>query len=91
MMTREHRREFALLRLLGASRGHIVRMLAAESVLVAIAGATIGTAVATATIVPFDTALGSDASPGGLGTNGGVLAGVAGLTVLATAVPAVSL
>ncbi|MEU9361635.1 FtsX-like permease family protein [Streptomyces sp. NPDC048301] len=61
----ERRREFALQRLVGATNGQIMRMMAVESLLVALVGIVLGTAVAAATLAPFGIALGGSAMPQG--------------------------
>lgn len=65
MSVSERRREFALQRLVGATPGQILRMMTVESVLVALVGIVLGTAVAAATLVPFSIALGGSALPQG--------------------------
>ena len=53
MMIGERRREFAVLRVVGASRGMLARMLLAESVMLSLAGGLLGTALAALVVVPF--------------------------------------
>jgi putative ABC transport system permease protein len=56
LATMRRRREFALQRLTGATRAQVMRMMSMEGVLVAVVGIALGTAVATATLVPFSVA-----------------------------------
>ncbi|MCX4748153.1 FtsX-like permease family protein [Kitasatospora sp. NBC_01287] len=53
MATAERRGEFSLQRLIGATRGQVLRMTTVESLLVALAGLLLGTLVAAATLVPL--------------------------------------
>ncbi|MEU5190482.1 FtsX-like permease family protein [Streptomyces klenkii] len=83
------RKEFALQRLTGATRGQVLRMMAVEGGLVAVVGLLLGGAAAASTLVPFGYALG-----GGTGAISGppeiavtvIGAGLA-LTLAATLVP----
>ncbi|MDI2127833.1 ABC transporter permease [Yinghuangia seranimata] len=59
-LTADRRREFALLRLVGATRGQLVRMLAVETLLTALLGVAVGTGVALAAATAFSVTL-----PGG--------------------------
>ncbi|MFI8503626.1 FtsX-like permease family protein [Streptomyces sp. NPDC085524] len=61
----ERRREFALQRLVGATEGQVLRMMTVESLLVALAGIALGTAVALATLAPMGIALGTGWLPSG--------------------------
>ncbi|MEU6844431.1 FtsX-like permease family protein [Streptomyces sp. NPDC046716] len=85
LATTERRREFALQRLIGATRGQVLRMTAVESVLTAAVGIALGTLVAACTLVPAGLSILGSALPSGspliLGT---VLAAALGLTVSAT-------
>jgi putative ABC transport system permease protein len=86
--TAERRREFALQRLIGSTKGQIVRMMIVEATLAALGGIILGTIVAALTLVPFGIALtGSGAPVGPVWIYLAVLAGGAGLTLLATLVP----
>ncbi|MFH8789456.1 ABC transporter permease [Streptomyces roseoverticillatus] len=82
------RKEFALQRLTGATRGQVMRMMTVEGVLVAVVGLLLGAAAAASTLVPFGYAL------GGAGTVSGppeialtVIGAAAALTLAATLVP----
>ena len=55
MMVNERRREFAVLRLLGASRRGLSRLMLAESALCSLAGGMIGVGVAALAVFPFAT------------------------------------
>jgi putative ABC transport system permease protein len=63
--TVRRRREFGLQRLTGSTRGQVLRMLTTEGVLVALAGITLGTLVALASLLPFAAAVSSSAMPSG--------------------------
>ncbi|QLH24731.1 FtsX-like permease family protein [Streptomyces sp. Rer75] len=89
MGTAERAREFALLRLLGASRGQISRMLYLETFIAVLIGAAVGTAIACAGLAGANGALTGSMEfsipPGGYTL---VLAGVAALALVSTALPA---
>ncbi|HVV20322.1 MAG TPA: FtsX-like permease family protein [Pseudonocardiaceae bacterium] len=86
--TAERRREFALQRLIGSTRGQIVRMMTVEAILAAIAGIILGSAVAVITLIPFGIALtGSGAIVGPVSIYLGVILGGLALTLLATLIP----
>ena len=55
MTVNERRREFAVLRLLGASRGGLCRLMLAESALCSLAGGLLGVGVAALIVFPFAT------------------------------------
>ena len=55
MMTRERRREFAVLRLLGASRKALSRLVLAETALCGLAGGALGVGLAAMLVFPFTT------------------------------------
>ena len=63
--TGERRREFALQRLVGSTRGQILRMMSVEAILVAVSGVVLGTAVAAATLTAFGVALNGRPVPDG--------------------------
>jgi putative ABC transport system permease protein len=87
--TGERRREFALLRLIGSTRGQIIRVVTVEAILVAVCGVLLGTAVAAATLAAFGAALtGSPAPDGPLWIYLTVIAAAAALTLAATLVTA---
>ncbi len=79
------RRELALLRLAGATRRQIRRMLSAEALLVAAVGAIAGTAVAIAGLIPLAVATAGSPLPSGpVSVFAGVLAIVAALVLVPT-------
>lgn len=55
MMVNERRREFAVLRLLGASRRGLSRLMLAESALCSLAGGLVGVGIAALAVFPFAT------------------------------------
>lgn len=65
LATAERRREFALLRLVGATRRQVLRMTAAEALLVAGAGTVLGVLVAALTLVPVGLSVLDSLLPGG--------------------------
>lgn len=62
-VTAERRREFALLRLVGAPRSQLLRMLTAEAVLTTAVGILLGAAVAGAASAAFSTAVSGSPMP----------------------------
>ncbi|WP_405896492.1 FtsX-like permease family protein [Streptomyces sp. NBC_00727] len=62
-VTAERRREFALLRLVGATRPQLLRMLTAEAALTAAVGVLLGAAVAGAASAAFSTAVSGSPMP----------------------------
>ena len=58
MMIGERRREFAVLRVVGASRGMLARMLLAESLILSLAGGLAGVALAALAVFPFSNLIG---------------------------------
>lgn len=88
MTVLDRRREVALLRLTGATRRQVLRMLRAEAVLVAVAGLAIGAAIAWITLVPIARGLTGSAPYVPPGTVLGLTAGALVLALAATAVPA---
>ncbi|GAA4239549.1 FtsX-like permease family protein [Actinomadura meridiana] len=85
LATAERRREFGLLRLVGATRGQILRMMAVEATLVAAAGIALGGLIAALTLVPAGLSVLDSALPGGPPWILGVIAATAlALTVLTT-------
>jgi putative ABC transport system permease protein len=65
LATAQRRREFALLRLTGSTRGQVLRMMGMEGVLVAVVGIVLGTAVSTTALVPFSVAASDSPMPSG--------------------------
>lgn len=63
--TAERRPQFRSLRLIGAGRHHVVRAMTIEAVLIAAVGSALGTLIALATLLPFDSALGTPGLPAG--------------------------
>ncbi|MEV5972798.1 FtsX-like permease family protein [Streptomyces sp. NPDC051921] len=92
-VTADRRREFALLRLVGATRVQLMRMLTAEAILTTAVGVLLGAAVAAAATAAFSTALtGSPLPYVRPATAAWIVAGAATLTVpgiLATGLRAV--
>jgi putative ABC transport system permease protein len=87
--TIRRRREFALQRLTGSTRGQVLRMLTTESTLVTVTGVLLGTAVAAATLIPFSAKVSGSAIPHGPWSIYLVIVGTAALlTYLSTLVPA---
>ncbi|WP_030736593.1 ABC transporter permease [Streptomyces sp. NRRL S-31] len=92
-VTADRRREFALLRLVGATRVQLLRVLAGEAVLTAAVGVLLGAVVAGAASAAFSTAVTGSAVPSvPVAACGWIVAGAATLTVpcvLATGLRAV--
>ncbi|MGC4939491.1 FtsX-like permease family protein [Kribbella sp. DT2] len=87
--TIRRRREFALQRLTGSTRGQVLRMLTTESTLVIAAGVLLGTVVALATLIPFAaTVSGSGVPHGPWWIYLAIVSAAAGLTYLSTLIPA---
>jgi putative ABC transport system permease protein len=63
--TAQRRQELRMLRLIGAGRNHVMRTMTIEAILVSVAGIVLGTLMALATLLPFDTALGTPGLPAG--------------------------
>ncbi|WP_330242466.1 ABC transporter permease [Streptomyces sp. NBC_00525] len=81
-VTAERRREFALMRLTGAPRAQLLRMLTAESLLTAAVGILLGGAVAVAASAAFSTAVtGSSVPPLPAADCAWIVAGAAVLTI----------
>ncbi|WP_251096996.1 FtsX-like permease family protein [Streptomyces sp. Caat 7-52] len=81
-VTAARRREFALLRLVGATRLQLLRMLTAEAVLTAAVGVLLGAAVAGAASAAFSTATTGSAMPSVPAACWWIVAGAVALTVL---------
>ncbi|MFI9330499.1 ABC transporter permease [Kitasatospora sp. NPDC052868] len=89
MATADRRREFALLRLTGATRRQILGMLRLESVAVVATGVALGSAIAFAVLTAFSLGMtGSAEVAWGWTGYAGVLALAAALALAATALPA---
>ncbi len=56
------KKEFALLRTLGATRGKLVRIVLAEALLISVAGGLLGTALSSLVVFPFSTKIGETLS-----------------------------
>ncbi|HEX3647844.1 MAG TPA: FtsX-like permease family protein [Pseudonocardiaceae bacterium] len=56
---------FGLQRLVGATRGQVLRMMTAEAALTSVVGVVLGTAVAAGALVPFRLALDGSLLPSG--------------------------
>ncbi|WP_426368896.1 FtsX-like permease family protein [Streptomyces sp. E-08] len=81
-VTGERRREFALLRLVGATRRQLLRMLTAEALLTTTVGVLLGAAVAALATAAFSTAATGSAMPSvPVVACGWIVAGAAALTV----------
>lgn len=65
--TAERRREFALQRLIGSTRGQVMRMMSVEALVTALIGIVLGTGVAAGALVPFGLALDGSVLPSGPG------------------------
>lgn len=65
--TTERRGEFALQRLVGSTRGQVMRMLSVEALVTALVGTLLGTAVAAGSLIPFGLALDGTVMPSGPG------------------------
>ncbi|AJF68752.1 FtsX-like permease family protein [Streptomyces vietnamensis] len=84
-VTGERRREFALLRLVGATRRQLLRMLTAEAALTTAVGVLLGAAVAALATAAFSTAATGSPLPSVPATAcGWIVAGAAALTVPGT-------
>lgn len=83
------RREFALQRLIGSTRGQVLRMMGVEAIVVAVVGVVLGTAIALATLVPFSIAAMNRVVPAGqsAGTYLLIVLAAVGLTLLTTVIP----
>ncbi|GGV20333.1 ABC transporter permease [Actinomadura cremea] len=85
LATAERRAEFRLLRLVGATRGQVLRMAALEAVLVSVAGLALGGLVAGLTLVPMGlSVLGAPVPSGPVWILAAVVGGSAALTLATT-------
>ncbi|WP_372408148.1 ABC transporter permease [Streptomyces luteireticuli] len=83
------RKEFALQRLTGATKGQLLRMMAVEGSLTALAGVVLGTLAAAAALVPFSLSASDRVLPyGPVTVYLGVVAGAVAVTLAATLLPA---
>jgi putative ABC transport system permease protein len=88
MSTISRAREFALLRLTGATRSQVMRMMRWESLMVVTMAIVVGAAVAAETLIPFSVMLSGSAVPVVPPLIAlGIVGGVALLALLATEVP----
>ncbi|MEU9299885.1 FtsX-like permease family protein [Streptomyces sp. NPDC048269] len=88
MSTAERAREFAMLRLAGAKRRQVLRMLRAEAVAVVLIGVVLGSGIALAVLTAFSVGMTGAAAPAVLPVAYAVVVGLAGLLALAaTALP----
>lgn len=88
MSTAERVREFGMLRLAGAKRRQVLRMLRAEAVAVVLIGVALGSGIALAVLVAFSVGMTGVAAPSVLPVAYAGVVGVAGLLALAaTALP----
>ncbi|MFK0102590.1 FtsX-like permease family protein [Streptomyces sp. NPDC091040] len=88
MSVSERFREFALLRLAGATRRQVLRMLRTETLSVLVISAALGTGIALAVLTAFSIGMTGSAAPGVLPLVYGTVVGVAALLALvATALP----
>lgn len=84
MMTRERRREFAVLRLLGASRKGLLNLILAETALCGFAGGVLGVGLAALLVFPFTTLIETRLGLPYLTPNMGTILLLALATLLAT-------
>ncbi|MEV3858537.1 FtsX-like permease family protein [Streptomyces sp. NPDC050095] len=83
------RREFALQRLVGSTKGQVMKMLTIEALLVAAIGLLLGTAAASTSLIPFARAAAHTWMPSGpWWIYGAIVAGAVTLSLAATLLPA---
>ncbi|MGW6980854.1 FtsX-like permease family protein [Streptomyces sp. NPDC054932] len=88
MSTAERFREFAMLRLAGAKRRQVLRMLRAEALAVVLIGTALGSGIALAVLTAFSVGMTGVAAPAVLPVAYAAVVGVAGVLALAaTALP----
>jgi len=63
--TGERRRELGMLRLIGATRGQVIRVLGFEAALAAVSGILLGTLISATTLIPFSEAVSQTPVPSG--------------------------
>ncbi|MER6450196.1 FtsX-like permease family protein [Streptomyces venezuelae] len=83
MSTAERFREFAMLRLAGAERRQVLRMLRAEALAVLLIGTALGSGIALAVLTAFSVGMTGAAAPAVLPVAYAVVVGVAGVLALA--------
>lgn len=89
LATANRRREFGLQRLIGSTRGQVMRMMTIEALLVAAIGSVLGTLAAATMLVPFSIAAGGSPIPTGPWWIYPSILGMAvAVTLVATWVPA---
>lgn len=89
LATAHRRREFGLQRLIGSTRGQVMRMMTVEALLVAVIGCVLGTLAAATMLVPFSVAAAGSPIPSGPWWIYPSIIGLAVvLTMIATWVPA---
>ncbi len=88
--TLRRRREFALQRLTGSTRNQVLRMLTAESTLIALSGITLGTLVALASLLPFSAKVANSLPTGPFWIYLLIIGAATLLTFASTLVPAVA-
>ncbi|MFE9409417.1 FtsX-like permease family protein [Streptomyces sp. NPDC006704] len=86
MTTMERSREFALLRLVGATRRQVVRMMRLETAVTVLAALLVGAAVASAVLIAFSRALTGSGSPHPPASTAALIIAGAGALALATGV-----
>ena len=84
MMIAERRREFAVLRLLGTSRGGLTGLILTETALCSLAGGLLGVGVASLAVFPFTTLIESRLGLPYLTPSTGTVLALAGTTLLVT-------
>ncbi|MER5441382.1 FtsX-like permease family protein [Streptomyces sp. NPDC002790] len=83
------RREFALQRLVGSTKGQVMKMLTIEALIVAAIGLLLGTAAASTSLIPFAQAAANTWMPSGpWWIYGAIVAGAVTLSLTATLLPA---
>lgn len=88
MSAARRRREFGLQRLVGSSRGQILRMMTVEGAMVAVIGIILGIAVSCSTLVPFSMLVkGSPFPTGPPAIYLTIIGAAAALAILATVLP----
>ena len=78
----ERKKEFAVFRILGATRKKLVEIVLTESLFVSLAGGVLGTAAASIIVFPFSTYIGEKLQLPYLQPSAGVILGALGLSLL---------